>query len=100
MYPTRTIRAFRCCTCLGLLLALSVASNPSCRGLLIGGKADSDAAARQFVLLTHFGHRRLTIAAARIDHCAPFRWSQFPVLIARVESQIWRVPGKAMRRRE
>jgi hypothetical protein len=25
---------------------LSVASNPSCRGLLIGGKADSDAAAR------------------------------------------------------
>jgi putative ABC transport system substrate-binding protein len=50
--------------------------------------------------MTHFGHRRLTIAAARIDHCAPFRWSQFPVLIARVESQIWRVPGKAMRRRE
>jgi putative ABC transport system substrate-binding protein len=35
-----------CCTCSRQLLALSVASSPSCRGLLIGGKADSDAAAR------------------------------------------------------
>ena len=35
-----------CCVCSGPVLAHSVALNPFCQGLLIEGKADTNAAAR------------------------------------------------------
>jgi hypothetical protein len=32
--------------------------------------------------LTHKRHARFRVFAAQIDHCTPYRWSQFPVLMA------------------
>ena len=43
--------SYFCRTCSGPLVAHSVALNPFCQGLLIGGEADSNAAARKCVLL-------------------------------------------------
>ena len=49
-------------------MAHSVALNPFCQGLLIGGKADSNAAARQSLLLTDLDKlaRRVDIARSSI----------------------------------
>jgi hypothetical protein len=40
--------------------------------------------------MTRSRHGRLESFAVQIDHCTPFRLSQFPVLIAQAESQMWR----------
>jgi hypothetical protein len=41
-------------------------------------------------LLTRSRHGRLKSFAVQIHHCTPFRFSQFPALIAQAESQMWR----------
>jgi tetratricopeptide (TPR) repeat protein len=56
--------------CRSLVLALSVASNPSCRGLLIGGKADSDVAV-QIRRANCSLFDRTAIAAFAIYDCEP-----------------------------